>query len=340
MGRPYARQYAGMHTEPRTPQRLLCSEEAWRRYGGRIKALAPHVSPLLLGTDAPAQGPEAELAWLTFDLWESGSIRAFVDHLREDGALQWLHTDSAGVDRPVYAELVQRGVRLTNAHVTGDSIADFVVRAVLDIYQDAGAWRQAQGQHRWERHRFRAVAGSTWLVVGLGAIGRATAVRARAFGARVVGIRRRPSGDEPCEQVLTPDALAGAVGDADVVVLALPLSAATRDLFDASLLGAMAPGSVLVNVSRGPLVDEGALVGALDNGRPGWAVLDVFRTEPLPTDSPLWDHPQVVVTPHNSAGGAVSEELAAQAFMANLRRFTAGEELESDASEEALAAAG
>ncbi len=328
-----------MHPPP-ADQRLLCSEEAWGLYGGPIQAVAPGISPLLLRARTLPADPDAELAWLTFDLWETGSLRAFVDYLRADRALRWLHTDSAGVDRPVYAELVKRGVRLTNAHVTGDSIADFVLRAVLDIFQDAGAWRRAQGEHRWERHRFRPMAGSTWVIVGLGAIGRATAVRAAAFGARVVGIRRRPRGDEPCDQVLAPDDLADAVRTADVVVLALPLSAGTRDLADASLLGSMAPGCILVNVSRGALVDEGALVAALDRGRPGWAVLDVFRTEPLPADSPLWDHPRVVVTPHNSAGGAVSPERAAEVFIANLRRFAAGQELESDASEEALAAGG
>jgi phosphoglycerate dehydrogenase-like enzyme len=329
-----------MDSPRQRPPRLLCSAEAWAGYGQAITAAAPHLTPLLLEAGRPPEDRSAELAWLTFDLWETGSVRAFVDYLRADRDLQWLHTDSAGVDRPVYAELVERGVRLTNAHVTGDSIADFVLRAVLDIFQDAGAWRQAQAQHRWDRHRFRAAAQSTWVVVGLGAIGRATAVRARALGARVVGIRRRPAGDEPCDEVLVPEALADAVGGADVVVLALPLSAATRDLFGAPLLNAMAPGSVLVNVSRGALVDEGALVAALDKGRPAWAVLDVFRTEPLPADSPLWDHPRVVVTPHNSAGGAVSEERAAGVFIDNLRRWVAGEEPEPDASEEALAAAG
>ena len=160
------------------------------------------------------------------------------------------------------------------------------------------------------------------------------AVRARAFGARVIGCRRTPSPGDPADLTITPDRLLEHVGEAEVIVLAAPATPATESLVDEAFLARVRPGSVLVNVARGSLVDEDALLDSLDAGRPGTAVLDVFRTEPLPPDHPFWTHPSVRVTPHNAAGGRGRLQRQAELFADNLDRYLAGEPLRNDVTGE------
>jgi phosphoglycerate dehydrogenase-like enzyme len=216
-------------------------------------------------------------------------------------------------------------VRFSTAHVTAIPIAEYVLGAVLRHRQQPERWADAQARREWRHREFPEVHGTTWLVVGVGAIGAEVAVRARAFGARVVGVRRTPRGDEPVDALLSPGELLGAVPAADVVVLCAPGTDATRHLVDAAFLAAMRQGSLLVNVARGSLVDEAALLAALDAGRPAHAVLDVVEVEPLPADSPLWDHPGVTLTPHSSGGGLGRYARSAELFAANLARYVAGE---------------
>ncbi|MDQ3107158.1 MAG: D-2-hydroxyacid dehydrogenase, partial [Actinomycetota bacterium] len=207
-------------------------------------------------------------------------------------------------------------------------ISEYVLRAVLDHYQRPGEWAASSAERAWRRHEFREVHGTTWLVVGLGSIGAATAVRARAFGAKVIGVRRSPTGDEPVDVMIRPAEVLAHVGEADVVVLAAPATPETRHLVDAAFLAAMKPQSLLVNIARGALVDEDALVVALDRGTTiEAAVLDVTATEPLPADSPLWDHPRLIITPHDAAGGTGRLDRSAELFGENLRRYAAGEPL-------------
>jgi len=163
--------------------------------------------------------------------------------------------------------------------------------------------------------------------VGVGAIGGAVAERARAFGTTVLGVRCSPDGTEPVDELHPPEALPDLLPRADVVVLSLPATADTTGLVDDAFLAAMRPDAVLVNVARGAIVDEAALLRALDAGRPDFAVLDVVGTEPLPADSPLWAHEKVVVTPHSSSGGDGRFARGADLFAENLRRYTAGEPL-------------
>ncbi len=276
-----------------------------------------------------------EVAWGTSDLFREGApIGAFFSSLTRLGSLRWFASPAAGYDAPVFSQLAAMGVRITNAHVNSVPIAEFVIRSVLEEFQGAGEWRRLADQRSWRIHDWREVAGTTWLVVGLGGIGTEVAVRARAFGARVIGCRRRPQPDDPTDRTVMPDGLPGVIGLADVVVLAAPASPETDDLVDASFLARMKDGSVLVNVARGSLVDEDALMAALDRGVPAAAVLDVFRTEPLPDDHPLWTHPSVRITPHNSAGGVGRLQRQADLFADNLDRYLAGRPLLHDITEE------
>lgn len=291
----------------------------------------------LVGWDAA----RPEVAWGTSDLFREGApIGAFFRSLPTLGSLRWFQSPAAGFDAPVFSRLAAGGVRITNAHVNSLPIAEFVMRAVLDEFQQAREWRRLAEGRSWRIHDWREVSGTTWLVIGLGGIGSAVAVRARAFGAKVIGCRRRPSPDDPTDRTVTPDQLLEEVGGADVVVLAAPATPGTpgtTNLVDTELLSRMKEGSVLVNVGRGTLVDEDALLVALGRGIPAAAVLDVFHTEPLPDDHPFWTHPSVRVTPHNSAGGMGRLQRQADLFAENLDRYRAGQPLLHDVTDEILA---
>jgi phosphoglycerate dehydrogenase-like enzyme len=274
---------------------------------------------------------EFDVAAAAFDLFDAyeGALRPFFGLVLRSTTLRWFSVPNAGLDSPVFTAVLERGVRLTNAHVTDIPISEFVLRSVLDHFQQAELWRDAQRHREWDRHQFREVAGTTWLIVGLGTIGQAVATRARAFGARVVGCRRNPTGLEPVDAVIAPADLHATLPSADVVLLSLP-SAERPPLVDAAFLDAMAHGSVLVNIARGSLVDEAALVAALDRGRPEAAILDVMVTEPLPDDSPLWVHRRVVLTPHNSAGGFDRYHRYDDLLVENLGRYARGEPLRNE----------
>lgn len=286
------------------------------------------------GTPVEWGHADPEVAWGTSDLFHDGApVRPFFSLLQQVPHLRWFQSPAAGYDAPVFAQLVARGVRVTNAHVNGLPIAEFVMRAVLDAFQDAELWRQAARQRAWRTHDWQEVSGTTWLVIGLGGIGGEVAVRARAFGARVIGSRRSPSAGDPTDLTVTPDRLHEVIGDADVIVLAAPATPATVDLVDATFLAGVKPGCLLVNVARGTLIDDDALLAALDDGRLGGAVLDVFRTEPLPPDHPYWSHPSVRITPHNAAGGRGRFRRQAELFATNLDRYLAGTPLLNDITE-------
>src|SRR4051812_46954561 len=280
---------------------------------------------------------DADVAWITADLFDEGApLRPYFGGLLRLPSLRWAQSPAAGTDAPIWGQLLDRGVRVSNAHIGDVSISEYVLRAALDHFQQAGAWRSAQADTAWRRHDFREIAHTTWLVIGLGAIGSAVAVRAGAFGARVIGSRRHPSGQEPVERVIRPDEVLSTVPDADVVVLSAPGTNETQHLVDAQFLAAMRPGSVLINIARGSLVDEEALLVALDRGIPEAAVLDVTDQEPLPADSRLWTHPRVTITPHNSAGGVGRYAAAADLFCDNLGRYLADQPLRNELTASAL----
>ncbi len=304
----------------------------------------PGIEWLTLGTDGnllddgggPVDRDRAapEIAWGTSDLFRPGApIREFFGLLQTAESLRWFQSPAAGYDDPVFAELAGRGVRVSSAHVNSLPIAEFVMRAVLDQFQQAVEWRDQASRHSWRTHDWQEVSGTTWMIIGLGGIGTEVALRARAFGARVVASRRSPSAGDPTDLTVTPDRVLDVVGQADVIVLAAPATAATADLVDAEFLARVKPGCLLVNVARGSLVVEDALLAALDDGRVGAAVLDVFRTEPLPAGHPLWTHPSVTVTPHNAAGGRGRLRRQAELFAANLDRFLSGAPLLNDVTD-------
>lgn len=326
---------------------VLLTQTAFDRFGERLSTLDAGIRPMRMQPDGSLlvgerevawEDAAPEVAWATADLFDEGApLRPFFGFLLKSETIRWLQSPAAGFDAPVFGDLLRRGIRLTNSHASAVAIAEYVVASVLDVFQRRSEWRAAAQDHAWRTHDFREVNGTTWLVIGLGHIGRATSARARAMGARVIGVRRRPTGTEDVDQVVVPDEVHHVLGRADVVLLSAPATAATHHLVDEEFLRGMKEGSVLVNVARGSLVDEAALVSALDRGVPAAAVLDVFETEPLPADHPLWTHPCVVVTPHNAAGGTGRYERAADEFLSNLEAYLSSAPLTNEVTEADLA---
>lgn len=321
---------------------ILCTSVAHRAFGDRLARpglewLTMEDDGTLLdatGTAVPWPAARPEVAWGTSDLFRAGApVAAFFRFLVESRSLRWFQSPAAGYDSEPFRLMVRHGVRVSNAHVNSLPIAEFVLRSVLDEFQGAEQWRRQQDGCIWRIHDWREVSGTTWLVVGLGYIGGAVAERARALGAQVIGCRRTPHPDDPSDRTVTPDQLPEVIGEADVVVLSAPASSATDHLVDAAFLAAMRPHSMLVNVGRGSLVDEEALLAALDTGTPVAAALDVFTTEPLPLDHPFWAHPRIRVTPHNAAGGFGRFGRQAELFDANLARYLASAPLEHDVTD-------
>ena len=311
----------------------LVSERAYGQHRPLLDALDDEghgLQWLRLADDGHLDGPaeaHPEVAWLSSDLFFGGQLIRFFEIVEEAPDFRWLQSAAAGVEMEEYSRLLNRGARICNAHLTAIPIAEFVLRAVLDVFQDAERWRTARADGRWEHHNFREVWRSRWLIIGLGAIGSETARRARAFEAHVTGVRRHPTGDEPVDAMISPSEVPETLPDADVVVLAAPATAETENLVDDAFLSAMKPGAVLVNIARGKLVDDEALLRALQGNHLAAAVLDVFNTEPLSPDHPYWTHPKVVFTPHSSGGGTGRWERGAELFCDNLRRLLAGEPL-------------
>ncbi len=269
------------------------------------------------------------VAFFSGDAWPSRSAHYITASLAAS-SLQWLHTFSAGVDSPVFAEFVRRGVRLTTS--SGSSarpIAQTVVAMMLGLSRDLPAWSTAQREHRWAPHVGEEVDGTNLAVIGMGPIGEETARLGLALGMNVRGARRTVSGAEPCE-TFTLTALPQLLAWADYVVLALPLAPETTSIIGVQQLALMKPTARLINVGRGALVDEPALIDALLHQRLAGAGLDVFATEPLPADSPLWDMPNVIITPHNSGATELAHHRAAQIFIANLGAYVRGEPLRNE----------
>lgn len=313
-------------------------------FGERLRAAAPDARFLTMDRDGTIRDGGAEVSWEharadvaygSADIFDDQVLsRRFFGWLLRADDLQWLQMAAAGVDHAVFGALLDAGVRITSAHVTDIPIAEYVLAQVLRATIPLEAMDASTTQRQWTKHEWREVHASRWLVVGLGAIGSAVSVRARAFGAHVTGVRRSPTGDEPVDEMIRPDDLLAAVPTADVVVLCAPATRHTVGLVDAAFLGRMGPQSILVNVGRGQLVDEVALRRSLDTGRPARAVLDVAVDEPPADDSWLWDHPAVTLTAHTSAGGDGRHARAADVFAANLERFVAGDALADEVTAE------
>lgn len=255
--------------------------------------------------------------------------------LREGPSLRWVHSGAAGVRGSLTPEMVGSDVVFTNsAGIHGPPVAETVLGYLLHFARGMDHAVRSQLAGRWDKTAFdaadapvRELAGSTVGIVGVGGIGREVAHRVRCLGARVIGTRRRDAPVEGVEILTGADALDRLLARSDYVVLTVPETDQTRGLMDAGALATMKDDAVLVNVSRGGLLDEAALVAALQAARLRGAALDAFSTEPLPDTHPFWQAPRILLTPHTSAYTHRFWEREAELILDNLRRYRAGEAL-------------
>ncbi|MGW5382998.1 D-2-hydroxyacid dehydrogenase [Nocardia sp. NPDC003963] len=255
--------------------------------------------------------------------------RALPDAWAAADRLRWVHVAATGVDTVLFPELCASDVTVTNTRGVFDTaIAEYVLGQILDFAKDLTGSNRLQQQQIWQHRESERIAGSTALVVGTGAIGRAVAGLLRAAGMRVRAVGRRARNDDPDFGVVTTD-LYAELPCADYVVAIAPLTDRTRHMFDARAFGAMKPHARFVNVGRGELVVTDDLVAALRSGGIAGAALDVVDPEPLPSGHPLWTLPTARVTPHNSGDFVGWRGEMVSAFTANFDRWSAGRPLDN-----------
>ena len=250
--------------------------------------------------------------------------------------LRWIHATAAGVRPLMFPELIASDVLVSNSRgLHAVAMAEHALGMILEFARKLHLCRDAQLQSDWaqlklwsEPDSFRKLAGSTLGIVGLGAVGGALASRARALGMKVIAVRRRPTNDTLiADEQLPPERLGEMLERAEWVVLAAPQTGRTENLIGAPELERMRKDAVLMNLGRGALVDEPALIAALERGRIAGALLDVTVEEPLPADSPLWTMPNVIVSPHISGLSSDMWDRAMDMFVEHVHAYQAGRPL-------------
>ena len=279
------------------------------------------------GTAVPPEKVSVDYVWLSQHLNPAGARKTVFDALLRTNSIDTLQTFNAGLDDPFYKQIAEKGVRICNSSAQGVAISEYVLGQVMGVLQPIQDQRRMQAEHEWAITRFREISKTHWLIIGFGPIGQEVAKRVKAFGADVSVIRRSPKTSDNVDRAGTMADLPAYLPHVDIIVIACPLNAETRGSVNAEFFDRVRDGAILVNIARGPIVDDAALIDALDAGRIGTAILDVFHTEPLPTDDPLWAHPNIRMTPHTSFAGDGVQDRWDEMFLDNLPRYVNGEDL-------------
>ncbi|HEY3073007.1 MAG TPA: D-2-hydroxyacid dehydrogenase [Candidatus Limnocylindrales bacterium] len=324
------------------------------RYRGRdlerIREAAPGTRLVMVSREGIADGPLDDVEVL---LRGFISADAFDRVLAKAPRLAWVHSASAGVENVLTPLSRERGVVITNARgVFSRPIAEYVLMMILAVSRRLPQLLELQRERTWQPLEGVELRDVTVGIVGLGSIGRAVGALATSFGCRVIATRRRAEvgtgigaaggdgsgetradddelslGELMLDRVAGPEGLPALLAESDFVVLALPLTSETENVIDDEMLRQMKPGAWLINIARGRLVDDRALLRAVREGRIGGAVLDAFREEPLPSGSPFYELPNVIVTPHTSWSSGRVLDRSIGLFCDNLRRFSRGQTL-------------
>jgi phosphoglycerate dehydrogenase-like enzyme len=256
-------------------------------------------------------------------------------HWARASRLRFIQTIGAGVDSVLPAPDLPERVLIANARgLHADHMSEFAVALLLALAQRLTRVLEQQREHRWRPFVRETLEGRTLGILGLGAIGEAVARKARALGMRVIGTRRSGEPSPHADRIYPPSGTDEVLGQSDAVVVLLPLTPETRGLLDRQRLSRMREGAFLVDLARGEIVDEEALAESLKQGHLGGAALDVFAEEPLSAESPLWDTPNLLVTPHMA--GLIGDYLdrALEIFFENLGRLERGEPLRNEVDRE------
>jgi len=295
---------------------------------GQPRYAADHYPPMSRSAEQAAEW--AKLLAQAEVLFDVDRPSAGPDLVQRAPCLRWIQSSSSGIGEWVRRlGLVESPVVVTNAAgIHARPLAEYVVFVMLYFAKSWARMLAEQRAHHWERCAIDTIDGKTLGIVGLGRVGQAVAQLAKGLGVRVIGLRRRTDGVDPgIDAVFGPDRLADLLAQSDYVALSLPHTSETVGLIGAAELATMRQGSVLINIARGSIVDESALIEALRSGHLGGAALDVVGREPLAADSPLWDMPNVLITPHSMSTAAVENELLTRLFCDNLRRYLDGQPL-------------
>jgi phosphoglycerate dehydrogenase-like enzyme len=321
-------------------ERAVWTPPAW--VASRLRDALPAADWELIDVEAPVSGrgdggglsAEAVNAVRGAEIYFGlGLPRALLQTaLTPPARLRWVHTGTAGVASLLHPELREHDVTLTNSAGThGPAMAETVIGMMLHFVRGLDHAVRAQQRREWSAHIYeradsgvREIAGATIGIIGYGGIGREVAKRAAALGMRVLAMRRHASPDVVAEIVTGNNALAQLLSASDVVVLTVPSTNETRGMIGPRELALMRTDAVLINVSRGDVIDERAMTDALRSGRLRGAALDVFTAEPLPPESPLWQMENVLITPHVSATTPRFWERETELILDNLQRYLAG----------------
>ncbi len=289
---------------------------------------------------------QVEVAYLSSDILGTSSsqnptplMAQFLDLLLQALALKWLQVPSAGVDRPVYRALMDRGVTITTAHgLASETVALSALTGLLALSRRMPLWIKNKALKKWSPLRGGAVEpvelrGQRVLILGTGHIGKEFARLAKAVGLITHGVRRRKGAPlEHFDSLCTIDQIRPLLPRVDWLVVTCPLTSETRGMIDADFLACLRPGAQLINVARGEIIDEEALISALRSERLAGAYLDVFATEPLPGSSPLWSMENVILSPHCAGDSTGRHQRIDMRFLDNLERYCAGLPLQFTAS--------
>jgi phosphoglycerate dehydrogenase-like enzyme len=286
--------------------------------GGKITFKGQRIDP---------EDADIHYGWFSRDVMFGGYGREYAVQLLKSPNLKWVQSATAGLDNSFFAKLASKGIRMTNSDAQAPAIAEYVIASVLERYQGFVDRRQYQASHNWQDNDFRELYNSNWLVIGYGNIGRRVGIIANAFEANVTGVKRSSVDSPGANKVITYADIQNVLPEQDVVVLACALTDDTKEMVNEAFLTAMKKDAVLVNIGRGDLIDEAALLKTLDSDQIDYAILDVFHTEPLPADSQFWDHPRVLLTPHSSNQGSGTNDRGDRLFMRNLTALVKGDAL-------------
>ncbi len=322
---------------------MLLSKSFVGKYGRQLDEVAqrnklePHILHLPDDPHArltPADCERIEVTMQTRDIRFSDHFRSFGDTLVAANNLKWAHFHSTAIEQHVFVPpLLARGVKLTtSAGANGEPVAQTAIAGLLMLARRFPRWLDAQRRHAWEPLRGDQMPGDlrgqTVMIVGLGNIGLPIARFCQALGMQVIGIRRTPRGAaDPLDEIHPISEFAHLLPRCQWLVLACPYTKETHHIVNAGTLAKLPRGAALINVARGRVVDEPALIEALKCGQLGCAYLDVFEKEPLPAESPLWDLPNVILTPHNASVSAGNDRRSAEIFLENLEKWARGEPL-------------
>lgn len=257
---------------------------------------------------------------------------AYGEALVASRSCKWIHLTSSGVTPAPYISAIDRngGVITSSTGSNAEPVAQTGFTGLLMLARGFPGYIQGQHAHEWRPLRGAALpddlCGQTVLLIGVGAVGKTFAGYARAFGLKVIGIRRSPAAaGDPVDEMYSPSRLYEQLPRADWIVIACPLTKETRNMLDAEAFSRVKKGARLINIGRGEVVDENAMIDALRSGRLAGAALDAHVREPLPPESPLWDLPNVIVSPHNASASTGNERRAAKLFIANFGHWVRGE---------------